>query len=84
MDIDSGEKFALGTEDDQRRWQEVYRDLVEEPNQAGDLRYVGKSIPRNDVLYKILGKAKYLANVCLPDMLHGCFVRSTQPYERIL
>ena len=84
MDIDSGEKFALGTEDDQRRWQEVYRDLVEEPNQAGDLRYVGKSIPRNDVLYKILGKAKYLANVCLPDMLHGCFVRSTQPYARIL
>ncbi|MEC7489901.1 MAG: xanthine dehydrogenase family protein molybdopterin-binding subunit [Pseudomonadota bacterium] len=84
VDIDSGEKFAVGTEQDQRPWQEMYRDLVEEPHQPGGLRYVGRSIPRNDVVYKILGKAKYLANVNLPDMLHGCFVRSTQPHARIL
>ena len=83
-DVDDGEKFALGSERDQRPWQEAYRALVEEMDEPAELRYVGRSIPRNDVLYKVLGKAKYAANVSLPNMLHGCFVRSTHPYARIL
>lgn len=82
-DVDSGEKFALGTEDDQRPWQDAYRSIVEMfENEAGH-RYVGRSVPRNDVLYKVRGKAKYAANISLPGMLHGRFVRSTHPYARI-
>ena len=82
-DIDGGEKFALGTEADQRPWQDAYRALVQAFDGDGARRYVGRSVPRNDVLYKVRGKAKYAANVSMPGMLHGRFVRSTHPYARI-
>jgi nicotinate dehydrogenase large molybdopterin subunit len=82
-DIEAGEKFALGTEQDQRPWQETYRTLVEQLDPTGGHRYVGQSVPRNDVLYKIRGKAKYAANISIPKMLHGRFVRSTHPYARL-
>ena len=81
--IDEGEKFALGSEDEQRPWQDAYRTLVRSFDSEDGSRYVGHSVPRNDVLYKVRGKAKYAANVSLPDMLHGRFVRSTHPYARI-
>src|SRR5215217_1366601 len=82
-EVDDGEKFALGSEDTQRPWQEFYRGLVGGVELAGDTRYIGRSVPRNDALYKVRGKAKYAANVSLPDMLHGRFVRSIHPYARI-
>lgn len=81
--IDEGEKFALGTESEQRPWQNAYRALVQSFDGDAGRRYVGRSVPRNDVLYKVRGKAKYAANITLPDMLHGRFVRSTYPYARI-
>lgn len=81
--LDEGEKFALGSETDQRPWQEAYRELVGGSATGEGKRYVGRSVPRNDVLYKVRGKAKYAANIVLPDMLHGVFVRSTHPYARI-
>jgi CO/xanthine dehydrogenase Mo-binding subunit len=87
---DEGEKFALGTSEEQRPWQAVYREMIEAA--TGDAagsegivghRYVGRSLPRNDVLYKVRGKARYAANISLPNMLHGCFVRSPYPYAKI-
>ena len=84
MDIvDQGEKFALGSEDEQRQWQETYRDIVQslngQPANTDGGHYVGHSVPRNDVLYKVRGKAKYAANLAVPGMLHGKFVRSSHP-----
>ena len=81
LNVDDGEKFALGTEEQQRGWQQTYRELIERESRDG--RYVGRSLPRNDVLYKVRGKAKYAANLAAPGMLHGRFVRSTYPYARI-
>jgi CO/xanthine dehydrogenase Mo-binding subunit len=81
--LDEGEKFALGSEGDQRPWQKAYRELVGGAHLDQGSRYVGRSVPRNDVLYKVRGKAKYAANIALPNMLHGVFVRSTHPYARI-
>jgi CO/xanthine dehydrogenase Mo-binding subunit len=83
-EFDEGEKFALGSEGDQRPWQDGYRSLVENIDGISDRRYVGHSVPRNDVLYKVRGKAKYAANIFMPNMLHGVFVRSTHPYARLL
>jgi nicotinate dehydrogenase large molybdopterin subunit len=81
LNVDDGEKFALGTQDEQRSWQDAYRKIIEQ--EARDGRYVGRSLPRNDVLYKVRGKAKYAANLSAPGMLHGRFVRSIHPYARI-
>ena len=88
--LDDGEKFALGTSDEQRPWQAAYRSMIDamtgktavEDSIAGH-RYIGRSLPRNDVLYKVRGKARYAANISVPNMLHGCFVRSMHPYARI-
>src|SRR5262249_14437735 len=60
---DAGEKFALGSEEAQRFWQEYYRGLVGGFDRQSDCRYIGRSIPRNDVLYKVRGQAKYVANL---------------------
>ncbi len=81
-EFDAGEKFALGSVADQRPWQQVYRGLADPDRQ--EAAYVGRSVPRNDVLYKVRGKAKYAANLTMPGMLHGRFVRSTHPHARIL
>lgn len=81
--MDTGEKFALGSEAEQQPWQEAYRALIESFEPQRGERYVGRSIPRNDVLYKVRGKAKYVANLSLPGMLHARFVRSIHPYARI-
>jgi CO/xanthine dehydrogenase Mo-binding subunit len=87
--LDDGEKFALGSAEEQRRWQSAYRSMIDAMTtpatgeDALSLRYVGRSLPRNDVLYKVRGKARYAANIALPGMLHGCFVRSPHPYAKI-
>ena len=82
LNVDDGEKFALGTAEQQRSWQHAYRELIEAFVER-DGHYVGRSLPRNDVLYKVRGKAKYAANLTAPGMLHGCFIRSMYPYARI-
>src|SRR5262245_33328041 len=81
--IDTGEKFALGSEAEQRQWHLSYRTLIEALEPERDERYIGRSVPRNDVLYKVRGKAKYVANLSLPGMLHARFVRSIHPYARL-
>ena len=91
FNLDDGEKFALGTSEEQRPWQAAYRAMINAatgktgPKTEGVVghRYVGRSLPRNDVLYKVRGRARYAANIALPNMLHGCFVRSPYPYAKI-
>jgi CO/xanthine dehydrogenase Mo-binding subunit len=83
LDDENLEKFALGTADEQRGWQTFYRDLMRGFEAESHGPNVGRSVPRNDVLYKVRGRAKYAANLSAPGMLHGRFVRSTYPYARI-
>lgn len=90
-----GEKFALGTVEEQAHWQAEYhrlvRDAVERERalpgtddaDAG-LRTIGMRIPRNDALYKVRGRARYAGNIEMEGMLHGRFVRSPHPHARIL
>ena len=89
-----GEKFALGTVDEQAHWQAEYhrlvRDAVERerafPGRDADAdpRTIGMRIPRNDALYKVRGRARYAGNIEMEGMLHGRFVRSPHPHARIL
>ena len=86
-----GEKFALGTLDEQAHWKREYRRIVEGVRgglpgvEAGaETDTVGQPIPRNDVLYKVRGKARYAANIEMEGMLHACFVRSEHPHAKIL
>lgn len=85
--LDQGEKFALEALDGQQRWQDYYRSIVEipagSPTSDAATPFVGRSVPRNDVLYKVRGRARYAANIDLPGMLHGRFLRSIHPYARI-
>lgn len=80
-----GEKFAMGTGGEQVLWQTEYQRIVEEVRAAAGAPagYVGVSVPRHDVLYKVRGRAKYAANLHLEGMLHGRFLRSPHPHGRI-
>jgi CO/xanthine dehydrogenase Mo-binding subunit len=70
--------------DDEGHWRDVYRNLTARPQESNErLRYVGKSVPRGDVLHKVRGKAGYAANYSMPGMLHGRFLRSRYPHARI-
>ncbi|MGE0734692.1 MAG: xanthine dehydrogenase family protein molybdopterin-binding subunit [Alphaproteobacteria bacterium] len=94
MSVDGDLKFALGSADEQEHWQGIYRDLIarvmqESGRDAGGvsverLPAVGVSVPRNDALYKVRGRAKYAANLFADGLLHGKFVRSPHPRARIL
>ncbi|MFC1867834.1 xanthine dehydrogenase family protein molybdopterin-binding subunit [Thermodesulfobacteriota bacterium] len=44
---------------------------------------VGKSVPRNDALEKVTGKARYSVDINLPGMLHAKVLRSVYPHARI-
>ena len=89
-----GEKFALGTAEEQAHWQSEYsrivRDVlaqtqgVQSHGVGAEPGTVGLGLPRNDVLYKVRGQARYADNVSLDGMLHGSFVRSQHPHARIL
>lgn len=81
-ELDVGEKFALDGAEEQRHWQEIYREIIGGATKGSDL-FFGHSIPRNDVLYKVRGRAKYAANVTMPGMLHGVFLRSPHAYAKI-
>lgn len=83
---ESGEKFALGGAAEQKAWQQLYRSYADPVRHADGPHeaYVGRSLPRNDVLYKVRGKARFAANLKMPDMLHARFVRSSHPYARII
>ncbi|HEX5415575.1 MAG TPA: xanthine dehydrogenase family protein molybdopterin-binding subunit [Chloroflexota bacterium] len=45
---------------------------------------VGQRAPRVDALDKVTGRAKYTADLKLPGMLHGAFLRSPHAHARIL
>jgi len=89
-----GEKFALGTVEEQSHWQEEYQRLVREtveqeralnPTEVEtDPQTIGMRIPRNDALYKVRGRARYAGNIEMDGMLYGRFVRSHLPHARIL
>jgi CO/xanthine dehydrogenase Mo-binding subunit len=49
-----------------------------------ELKYVGRSVPRVDGVEKVTGKAKFLADLVVPGMLHGKILRSPYPHARIL
>ena len=87
-----GEKFALGAAEEQALWQAGYRTIVKRVREelhggtfdtAADATTVGERLPRNDVLYKVRGKARYAANVPMEGTLHCRFVRSIHPHARI-
>lgn len=88
-----GEKFALGAVEDQAVWQSEYRSIVQRGRQAAwqgspqefleASKTIGERIPRNDVLYKVRGQARYAANVVVDGALHCRFVRSPYPHALI-
>jgi CO/xanthine dehydrogenase Mo-binding subunit len=89
-----GQKFAMASAAEQAHWQAEFQRIVaelraqsaeEDVGAPGQQRLnVGKRLPRPDVLYKVRGKARYAANISVPGMLHGAFVRSREPHARIL
>ena len=89
-----GEKFALGSVDEQAYWQAEYARIVNDvreraqgeigEDEINKARTLGLRLPRADVLYKVRGRARYAANVSMDGMLHARFVRSPHPHARIL
>jgi CO/xanthine dehydrogenase Mo-binding subunit len=47
-------------------------------------KYVGKEIPRVDSFEKVTGMAKFVADLEVPGMLYGKFLRSPHAHARIL
>src|SRR5207244_3983924 len=50
----------------------------------GELRVVGKPIPKVDGASKVTGVAVYADDILLPRMLHCRILRSPHPHARIL
>lgn len=48
------------------------------------LKYIGKPARRVDALEKVMGTAKYVADLRLPNMLHARALRSELPHARIV
>ncbi len=46
-------------------------------------RLIGTSVPRKEGRDKVTGRARYIDDVCFPDMLYGTTVRSTAARGRI-
>ena len=53
-------------------------------NDLTPLAAVGSSPARLDIAEKITGRARYIADLYRPDMLHGAIVQSPHPHARIL
>ena len=51
---------------------------------AVGLKSVGASLPRRDVREKLTGRAKYIADLKRPDMLHAALLQSPHAHARIL
>jgi CO/xanthine dehydrogenase Mo-binding subunit len=49
-----------------------------------ELKYVGKRSRPEDGLEKVTGKARYVGDYYLPDMLHAKILRSPYPHARII
>ena len=88
-----GQKFALESAKQQALWQREFQQIVADvqgqalgPNWTANSspRNIGLPLPRNDVLYKVRGTARYAANISMDGMLYGRFVRSQEPHARIL
>ncbi len=89
----AGQKFALESAKQQALWQVQFRQIVADvqkqalgPNWTANssARSIGLPLPRNDVLYKVRGTARYAANISMDGMLYGRFARSQEPHARIL
>ena len=50
---------------------------------AGHYRFIGQITPRLDAREIITGKAKFLNDIKLPDMLHGKVLRSPHAHALI-
>jgi CO/xanthine dehydrogenase Mo-binding subunit len=46
-------------------------------------RVVGKSVPRNDAVAKVTGRAVYAGDLEVPGLLHGKVLRSPYPHARV-
>lgn len=44
---------------------------------------IGQSVPRKEAHAKVTGRARYVDDVVLPDMIHGITVRSACPRGRL-
>lgn len=49
----------------------------------GESRVIGKSVMRTDAIEKVTGRALYTADLTLPGMIYGAFVRSPYAHARI-
>lgn len=50
---------------------------------VGDYRYIGKPTLRKDAREIVTGKARYIDDIKIPDMLYGRVLRSPYPHARI-
>jgi 4-hydroxybenzoyl-CoA reductase subunit alpha len=67
-----------------QRWQEHTDD--QEPEVAaeeGDLRVVGRSVPRSDAPDKVTGRAVFTEDIQFPNLLHGRLLTSPHPHALI-
>lgn len=49
----------------------------------GEFRVIGKGVTRTDAIEKVTGRALYAADLTLPKMIYGAFVRSPYAHARI-
>jgi CO/xanthine dehydrogenase Mo-binding subunit len=50
---------------------------------AEPYRYIGKATPRKDAVEIVTGRAKFIGDIKLPNMLHGKVLRSPYPHANI-
>src|SRR5712671_6740744 len=51
---------------------------------AGDYKVVGTNAPRIDLPGKFAGRASYVHDMELPEMLHGRVVRPSHPFKKLV
>jgi CO/xanthine dehydrogenase Mo-binding subunit len=49
-----------------------------------EMKQVGVSVPKVDVLEKVLGEARYGADLSVQEPLHLKVIRSTKPHAKIV
>ena len=47
-------------------------------------KYIGKGFKRVDAVSKLTGKAKFIADIELPHMYYGVFIRSEKAHAEIV
>ena len=53
-------------------------------NGANGTHQIGRSVSRTDALEKVTGRAQYTADLHLPGMTYGVFLRSPHAHARII